>query len=112
MLKSKTVLWLGITIAAIGIARSTLACPAAKQQSATASGHSVTLTWQPSPGAKYYCVYRSTVSKSGYQKIGTSPRPNYKDAPVPSGATLYYVVTAVQDKAESKYSSEIKAVVP
>jgi fibronectin type 3 domain-containing protein len=84
----------------------------AKPSTASDSGHSVTLTWQPTAGAKYYCVYRSTVSKAGYQKIGTSPSPNYKDAPVPGKTTFYYVVTAVDNKGESKFSNEIKAVVP
>ena len=84
----------------------------AKPSTASASGHSVTLTWQPTAGAKSYCVYRSTVSKTGYQKIGTSPTPNYKDAPVPGKTTFYYVVTAVDNKGESKFSNEIKAVVP
>jgi fibronectin type 3 domain-containing protein len=115
MSKSKFLIRMGVSIAVIGTAVLMLGCPSAKPagQSATlASGHSVALTWQASPGAKYYYVYRSTVSKSGYQKIGTSPTPNYKDAPVPSRATFYYVVTAVDDKGESKYSSEIKAVVP
>ena len=78
----------------------------------TTPGHSVTLTWKSTPGAKYYNIYRTATSKSGYQKIGTSPTPSYKDAPVASGATFYYVVTAVGDKGESKFSSEIKAVVP
>jgi fibronectin type 3 domain-containing protein len=82
--------------------------PAKKQ----ASGHSVTLRWQPTPGARFYYVYRSTVSGSQYQKIGTSPTPTFKDAPVPSGAVFYYVVTAVVNGKESKYSNEIKAVVP
>jgi|GEM_PF-6125326 len=112
---SKILLRFGSSIAVMVIALFTLACPAAKQsgQSETlASKHSVALTWKASPGAKYYGVYRSKVSGSGYQKIGTSPAPNYKDEPVPSGATFYYVVTAVDDKGESKYSSEIKAVVP
>ncbi len=114
MQNSKKALRLGSSIAVIGIALFTLACPTAKQsgQETLTSKHSVSLTWKASPGVQYYCVYRSTVSGSGYQKIGTSPTPNYKDAPVPSGATFYYVVTAVDDKGESKYSSEIKAVVP
>src|ERR1700680_1988922 len=84
----------------------------AKSSSASEAGHSVTLNWQPTAGAKYYCVYRSTISKTGYQKIGISPTPNYKDAPVPGKTTFYYVVTAVDNKGESKFSNEIKAVVP
>ncbi|MGH9512073.1 MAG: hypothetical protein ACRD2U_08035 [Terriglobales bacterium] len=101
-------------VATISVAILMLGCPAkrGKQPATIVLGHSVTLTWHASHGAKYYCVYRSTVTRSGYQKIGTSPTPNYKDAPVPAGATFYYVVTAVGDKGESKYSGEIKAVVP
>lgn len=74
--------------------------------------HSITITWNAAPGAQFYYVYRSTVSGSQYQKIGSSPTNSYKDSPVPSKSVFYYVVTAVNDKGESKYSSEIKAVVP
>jgi fibronectin type 3 domain-containing protein len=77
-----------------------------------AAQHSVTITWNATPGAQFYYVYRSTVSGSQYQKIGSSPTNSYKDSPVPGKSTFYYVVTAVNDKGESKYSSEIKAVVP
>lgn len=108
----------GICVIAVAVGLFAFGCRAPrkiavnKQAATLSSPHSVTLTWHASPEANFYCVYRSTVSKSGYQKIGTSPTPNFKDAPVPSGATFYYVVTAVSDKGESKYSSEIKAVVP
>ncbi|HEV7217384.1 MAG: hypothetical protein ACHP8A_15825 [Terriglobales bacterium] len=115
MRNSKMMLRFASSVAVAGVALLTLACPTAKrsgQSETLTSKHSVMLTWKASPGAKYYCIYRSTVSGSGYQKIGTNPTPNYKDAPVPSGATYFYVVTAVDDKGESKYSSEIKAVVP
>jgi fibronectin type 3 domain-containing protein len=74
--------------------------------------HSVTLNWKSVPGATFYCVYRSAVSGSQYQKIGTSPTPTFKDTPVAGGAVFYYVVTAVVDGRESKYSNEIKAAVP
>jgi hypothetical protein len=77
-----------------------------------APAHSVTLNWKSVPGATFYYVYRSTVSGSQYQKIGTSPTPTFKDTPVASGAVFYYVVTAVVDGRESKYSDETKAVVP
>jgi fibronectin type 3 domain-containing protein len=115
--KMKAVSFFLILPATIAMAALTLACSAQnaqlKTQSATFnSGHSVTLNWQPSAGAKFYCIYRSTTSKSGYQKIGTSAGPTYKDAPVPAGTTFYYVVTAVSSQGESKYSGEIKAVVP
>ena len=77
-----------------------------------AAQHSVTITWNAAPGAQFYYVYRSTVSGAQYQKIGKAPTNSYKDSPVPSKSVFYYVVTAVNDKGESKYSSEIKAVVP
>jgi fibronectin type 3 domain-containing protein len=114
MRNSRVTLWfvgfLAVMIASLAFLPSF--AQQAKPSTPSGSGHSVTLTWQPTAGAKYYCVYRSTVSKTGYQKIGTSPTPNYKDAPVASGATFYYVVTAVAEKGESRYSNEIKAVVP
>ena len=76
------------------------------------SAHSVTLKWDASPGANFYYIYRSSVSGTQYQKIGSSLTTSYKDEPVPSKAVFYYVVTAVGDHAESRYSNEIKAVVP
>jgi fibronectin type 3 domain-containing protein len=83
-----------------------------QQMSLLLSQHSVTLNWHPSARATSYYVYRSTVSGSGYQKIGATPTLTYKDAPVPSGAVFYYVVTAVEGSSESKPSNEVKAAIP
>jgi fibronectin type 3 domain-containing protein len=74
--------------------------------------HSVTLTWKPSEGADSYNIYRSKVQGGPYVKIGSSKEALYVDSPVPGGATFYYVVTAVKNNLESKYSSEISAQVP
>ncbi len=115
MLNSRIKLRVGGFLPVIAIASLAFLSPFAQQAKPSAgseSGHSVTLNWQPTAGTKYYCIYRSTISKTGYQKIGTSPTPNYKDAPVPGKTTFYYVVTAVGNKGESKFSNEIKAVVP
>jgi fibronectin type 3 domain-containing protein len=98
-----------IIIARVGAVRIQVRAEEAKKIS---SRHSVTLNWKSAPGATFYYVYRSTVSGSQYQKIGSSPTPTFKDAPVPSGAVFYYVVTAVVNGRESKYSNEIKAAVP
>jgi hypothetical protein len=77
------------------------------------SRHKVTLTWTPSPGAASYNIYRTTISGRGYVKVGTSTEPKFVDKTAPSGAVLYYVVTAVSASgAESLRSAEIKAVVP
>ncbi|HZR56375.1 MAG TPA: hypothetical protein VFA74_05850 [Terriglobales bacterium] len=103
---------LAAIVLAISVGRFALSRIQTQGNKQPAAGHSVTLNWQPTPGAQFYYVYRSTVSGSQYQKIGTSPTSTFKDAPVPSGAVFYYVVTAVVNGKESKYSNEIKAVVP
>ena len=115
MRNSGSIPWFAGLLGVIVIASLAFLSPFAQQakpSTASSSEHSVALTWQPTAGAKYYCVYRSSISKTGYQKIGTSPTPNYKDVPVPGNTTFYYVVTAVDNKGESKFSNEIKAVVP
>ena len=98
-----------IVIARVAVSRSQMR---AGESKTTSPGHSVVLNWKGTPGVAFYYVYRSTVSGSQYQKIGSTPLPTYKDAPVPSGAVFYYVVTAVVNERESKYSNEIKAAVP
>jgi fibronectin type 3 domain-containing protein len=80
--------------------------------STSVSHHTVTLTWKASPGAKLYYVYRSTVRGSQYRKIGSSPTNSFKDGPLPGNTIFYYVVTAVDDRGESRHSSEIKVAVP
>jgi len=74
--------------------------------------HSVNLSWSPSQDAEFYRVYRSTTSGGPYQKIGNARLPIYSDKSVESGATYYYVVSAVRDMKESGYSKEMSAVVP
>ena len=81
--------------------------------------HSVALSWKappPIPGFTVagYNVYRSTTSRGPYVKIASKvPGLTYTDKFVVSGRTYFYVVTAVdQADHESKYSEEIKAVIP
>jgi hypothetical protein len=108
-MRSKTIL---IVASAIAVAVLIFAWGRPRLNPIMAAQHSVTITWNATPGAQSYYVYRSTVSGSQYQKIGSSTTNSYKDSPVPSKAVLYYVVTAVNGKGESGYSGEIKAVVP
>ena len=82
-----------------------------------ASAHSVMLKWttSPSPGVTGYKVYRSTVSGSGYTKIGPSVVSGltYTDATVVSGVTYYYVTTSVNSSGdESSFSQQVKMIVP
>jgi fibronectin type 3 domain-containing protein len=81
--------------------------------------HSVILTWKaPTPIAAVavtgYNIYRSTTSGGPYVEIASGvPNLTYTDKIVVSGKTYFYVVTAVnQVKNESRYSEEIKAVIP
>ncbi len=80
--------------------------------SAHASAHSATLKWLPVAGTTSYNVYRGTVSRGPYTRIGIALNPTYVDTPLPSGAVFYYVVTSVRNQKESRYSQEVKASIP
>jgi hypothetical protein len=78
--------------------------------------HSVALTWNASTSTvSGYNVYRSTVSGGSYTKINASPVAvlNYIDLTVQSGATYFYVATAIDSSGnESVNSIEVSAIVP
>jgi fibronectin type 3 domain-containing protein len=82
------------------------------QITAFTTPHSVIITWNAVATAKSYNIYRSAVGGSQYKKIGNSPTNSYTDSPVASKSVFYYVVTAVNGQGESKYSEEVKAIVP
>ncbi len=77
----------------------------------------VTLSWTASTTASVvsYNVYRSSISGSGYAKVGSvnAPTTNFPDTTAASGTTYFYVVTAVGPaKAESVNSNEVSATTP
>lgn len=78
--------------------------------------HTVALSWVASTSAVVgYNVYRSTVSGSGYSKINSAliPSLTFTDTAVSSGATYFYVATAVDTNGnESINSNETSAVIP
>jgi|GEM_PF-1085678 len=78
--------------------------------------HSVAVTWNASTSTvSGYNVYRSTVSGGSYTKINASlvAALNYTDLTVQSGATYFYVATAVDSSGdESVNSNEVSAIVP
>lgn len=61
-----------------------------------------------------YNVYRSLSPSGPFTKINAvlEPATVYMDETVLSGKTYYYVVTAVDSKAESVHSNEITARIP
>jgi hypothetical protein len=78
--------------------------------------HSVSLSWNASqsPIVGYY-VYRSTQSGSYTTPLNQTPQAGltYNDTSVSSGATYYYVTTAVDsNNQQSTYSNEAVAVIP
>lgn len=81
------------------------------------TAHSVVLSWaaSTSSGVTGYNVYRSTTSGGGYARVNAVPTSTtkYSDGGVSSGATYYYVVTAVNSSGgESAKSGQISAKVP
>lgn len=80
------------------------------------AAHSVSLSWNPSPSAVVgYNVYRSATSGGLYTKLNSvlNASTSYIDASAKSGATYYYVSTAVAGSgSESTYSNQVRAVIP
>jgi fibronectin type 3 domain-containing protein len=84
-----------------------------------AAPHRVTLNWQPPVTVKGvtvvgYNVYRSTSPGGPFARLAARvAAPPYEDRLVNDGRTYYYVVTALDASGrESRYSGEIKIVIP
>lgn len=77
------------------------------------TGHSVTLTWDPSQGAASYNIYRAPAHGGPYLKQASGiAGTTYTDTQITHNQTLYYVTTAVNGNYESGYSNESVAVIP
>jgi hypothetical protein len=78
--------------------------------------HSVAVNWTASTSTvASYNVYRGTLSGGPYSKLNSTliTGLTYTDNTVSSGATYYYVVTAVAaDGTESSFSNQVQAVIP
>jgi fibronectin type 3 domain-containing protein len=108
-----------VTLAGLVIAFLALSGAAIFHSSSTPRHHKVTLRWHPPAPVKNaqilgYNVYRSKIPAGSYLKIATGVRdPTYTDEHVDSGATYFYVVTAVDESGrESHYSNEVTAKIP
>lgn len=90
--------------------------PAPTQLAAAPGDAQVTLTWNASPGALGYNVYRGLTSggESSTPIISGWKATTYIDSTVSNGVTYFYVVTAVDGGQESADSNEASAtpVVP
>jgi|HubBroStandDraft_6_1064221.scaffolds.fasta_scaffold2470495_1 fibronectin type 3 domain-containing protein len=108
-------IWLGAVLAVL---LTGVAVPGVLQHAA-AKPHSVTLTWNAAPPSKgsaatIYNIFRATRSGGPYTKIASRVTGlTYVDHTVDAHKTYFYVVTAVDQAGhESKFSQEIKAVIP
>lgn len=80
------------------------------------AAHSVSLSWDPSTSTVVgYNVYRGTQTGGPYTMVNSSVQAGttYSDNNVQSGATYFYVVTAVDASSqESGFSNETMALIP
>jgi fibronectin type 3 domain-containing protein len=81
--------------------------PPSSLAAAVSSPNSVTLNWSSATGATSYRVKRSTASGGPYTTVGTGvSATTYIDSGLATGATYFYVVTAVNAGGESGNSNQ------
>jgi fibronectin type 3 domain-containing protein len=74
---------------------------------------SITLTWDPTPGATGYNIYRATSSGGeGSTPIASTARPAYSDMNLSSTPVYFYEVTAVNSAGESPRSAQDASKTP
>lgn len=82
----------------------------------TVTPYSVNLSWDSSPDATGYNVYRSTNPSGTYSKINSTLDPNtaYTDSTVAPGQTYYYEATSVDSsgKESTRSTPPVQAAVP
>jgi len=85
--------------------------PAPTGFAATPGNYSVTLSWSPTPNARYYQVYRAETSGGPYFRVGEYQifETTWTHAGLTPYVTGYYVVSAFGDGGESAYSEERSA---
>jgi len=81
------------------------------------SGHTVDLSWDPSPSAVVgYNIYRGTLSGGPYPtKLNSSPQlgTSFVDNTVNPSTTYYYVATSLDaNSSESSFSNQLTMVIP
>jgi hypothetical protein len=103
------------TVSIVSNASNSPASIAVSGTGVSSVAHSVSLSWNPSSGGSGYQVYRSSRSGGSYSRVTSAAitGTKYTDGAVTSGATYYYVVTAVSSNgSESAFSSQVEAEVP
>ncbi|HEV2435521.1 MAG TPA: NPCBM/NEW2 domain-containing protein [Verrucomicrobiae bacterium] len=65
------------------------------------AGLPIRLTWEVTPGAAAYNVYRSNSSNGTFTNVASAVLPNYLDSNVTDGVAYYYAVSSVGKGGES-----------
>jgi fibronectin type 3 domain-containing protein len=73
------------------------------------STNQISLAWTAALGASSYNVKRATTSGGPYTTVGSPTTTNYSDTGLITGATYYYVVSAINVAGESTNSSQAMA---
>lgn len=78
------------------------------------AAHTTSLTWNESQSVTGFNVYRGTTPGGPYTNIGNATVLSFVDSSsaLTDGSVFYYVVTALNNGAESGYSNEVKVSVP
>jgi F5/8 type C domain/Fibronectin type III domain len=77
------------------------------------ANNSITIAWDPTPGATSYHLYRGTSSGGeGATPIATTTSPTYTDTNLSSTPVYFYEVTAVNSGGESARSAEDESKTP
>jgi hypothetical protein len=106
------------TSGSVSIVSNATGSPAAVPVSGTGVAqvqHVVGLTWNASPSAAGYNVYRSATSGLGYARLnsGLDAQLSYSDNTVQNSQAYFYVTTAVaSDGTESAFSTEVSVNIP
>lgn len=69
----------------------------------------IDLAWTSSYGAASYNIKRSSIHNGPYTNLASTVNPFYTDSGLTSGATYYYVISAVSAEGESSNSVEVSA---
>jgi Abnormal spindle-like microcephaly-assoc'd, ASPM-SPD-2-Hydin len=109
----------GVATASLSLTSDASNSPAVESLSGSgtsAQQHSVGLSWNASTShVAGYHVYRGNQSGGPYTKINSmlDTSTSYTDSSVQGGQTYYYVVTSVGTSGnQSRYSNQVKAMVP
>ena len=79
---------------------------------AAAAETGIALTWEVSPGANRYYVYRAQEKDSAFYQLGYVYDPTYTDTSVKAGETYTYMVRAVYSAGMSLDSNRASLAIP